>query len=109
MDAGTPAGAPAGAPGGTDDGDDYLPPCRQAGFVTAACPRCGRQLRFKTLRYTHVCGRSCDPAQRAHDQHAAAEKAINARMASLERKAERSVQHTTECTQQNVDKTKQAC
>ena len=98
MDAGTPAGAHTGAPGGTDDGNEYLPPCRQAeGFITA-CPRCGREMRLKTLRYTHVCGRSFDPAQRACEQKAAAGKAINASMASMEQPMERRVQNTKEHT-----------
>ncbi len=100
MDAGTPAGAH----NGTDDGEEYLPPCRHSVFLIVPCPQCGKQLRLKTLRYSHVCGRSFDPAQRAREQQAAAEKAINARMASMEQPAERSVQRTTERTQQDVDK-----
>jgi hypothetical protein len=94
MDAGTPAGAHTGAPGGTDDGNNCFPPCRQAeGFITA-CPRCGREVRLKTLRYTHVCGRSFDLAQWAREQQAATEKSINARMASMEKPLERRAQRT---------------
>ena len=100
MDTGTPEGTPAETP----DDNEYLPPCRQAGFFIAPCPRCGRELTLKTLRYTHVCGRSFDPEQRARELQATAGKAINARMASREQPAERSVQHTTERTQQNADK-----
>ena len=96
MGAGTPAGAHTGAPGGTDDGNEYLPPCRQAeGFITA-CPRCGRELRLKTLRSSHVCGRSFDPAQRAHEMQVAAEHTINARMASMEKPLERHAQRTVD-------------
>ena len=108
MHAGTPARTPADTPAGTPDGNEYLPPCRQAEVFITACPRCGREMRLKTLRYTHKCGRSFDPTQRAREQQAAAAKAINTRMALIEQPMERSVQHTTERTQQNVDK-KQVC
>ena len=103
---GTPAGTPAETPAGTPDDNEYLPPCRQAGFFIAPCPRCGRELTLKTLRYTHVCGRSFDPEQRAHELQAAAEKAINARMASWEQSAERRMQQPAEHTQPNLDKNK---
>ena len=102
--AGTPAETPAETPAGTPDDNEYLPPCRQAGFCLAPCPRCGRELTLKTLRYTHVCGRSFDPEQRAHELQAAAEKAINARMASWEQSAERRMQQPAEHTQPNLDK-----
>ncbi len=100
MDAGTPAETPAGTP----DDNEYLPPCRQAEVAITACPRCGREMRLKTLRYKHKCGRSFDPRQRAREQQAAAAKAINTGMALIEQPMERSVQHITERTQQNPDK-----
>ena len=53
----------------------------------------------------HVCGRPFDPAQRAGEQQAAAEKAINAQMASMEQSAKRSVEHTAQPTQRDVGKT----
>ena len=102
MRAGTPARATTDTPVDTPNGNEYIPPCRQAEVFITACPRCGREMRLKTLRYSHVCGRSFDPAERAHEQQAAAEKAINARMASMEQPTARRVQHTTE---QNLDKT----
>ena len=75
-------------PEGTD-AEKYIPPCRLAGFYMAPCPLCGRKLTLKALRYTHVCGRSFDPAQRAREQQIAAEQAIKDRMSLLERLAER--------------------
>ena len=86
------AGTTAETPEGTDAG--YLPPCREAGLFIAPCPRCGRQLRLKTLLYSHVCGRSFDHVQRAREQQVAAEKAINARMAPLEQPVKRYAEHT---------------
>ncbi len=96
MHAGTPAITPADTPADTPDGNEYIPPCRQAEVLTTACPRCGREMQLKTLRYTHLCGRSVDPAERARERQAAAETAINARMASMEQPSARCVQHTTE-------------
>ena len=83
-----------------------LPPCRQAELFIIACAICGRQMRLKTLRYSHVCGKSFHPMQRALEQQVAANNAINARMASIE-PLERGVQHTAVHTQQNAEKTKQ--
>ncbi len=80
------------------DAEEYIPPCRLAGFFRAPCPRCGRQLTLKSLRYTHVCARSFDPVQRAREQQVAAEKAINDRMTLLERSAERKVEHAADKT-----------
>ncbi len=96
-------GTPIETSEGTADGE-YIPPCRHAGLFIAACPLCGRQLRLKTLRYTHVCGRSFDPAHRALELQAAAEQAINTRMASLEQPAERRMHQPAEHTQTNLDK-----
>ena len=82
--AGTMTETSEGATADTQDGIGYLPPCREAELFIAPCPRCNRMLRLKTLSYPHFCGRSFDPAERALEQQALAEKAINARMASLE-------------------------
>ena len=71
-------------------------------FITA-CALCGRRMRLKTLRYSHVCGKSFHPMQRALEQQVAANNAINARMASIE-PLERGVQHTAAHTQQNAEK-----
>ena len=79
---------PAETPEGTD-AEKYIPPCRLAGFYRAPCPLCGRQLTLKCLLYSHKCGRSFDPAQRALEQQIAAEQAIKDRMTLLERLAER--------------------
>ena len=79
-----------------------LPPCRQAELFITSCALCGRKMRLKTLRYSHVCGKSFHPMQRALEHQVAAEKAINARMASIE-PLERRVQHTAAHTQRNVE------
>ena len=80
-----------------------LPPCRQAELFITACALCGGNMRLRTLRYSHRCGRSFHPMQRALEQQVAANNAINARMASIE-PLERGVQHTAVHTQQTGDK-----
>ncbi len=89
---GPPSGVPTGDPSGADDGYGYSPPCRQAEGFIAPCPRCGREMRLKTLRYSHVCGKSFDPTQRARELQAAAETAINAKIALMEQPMERTQQ-----------------
>jgi len=71
-----------GTPDGPSSGDEeeYLPPCRAAGRYVAPCPRCGRRVTMKTLRYSHVCGRNFDEATRAREQYHMAIKALNARV-----------------------------
>ena len=88
-------GTPTETAEGTD-AEKHIPPCRLAGLFRAPCHRCGRQLTLKSLRYTHVCGRSFDPVRRAREQQVAAEKAVNDRMALLERLAERNAEHTAD-------------
>lgn len=85
---------------------EYIPPCRQAEVFITACPLCRREMRVKTLMYSHKCGRSFDPAERAREQQTLAENAIKMRMASIKKPLERPVQHLVEHTQQNVDKNK---
>ena len=50
-------------------------------------------MKLKTLRYTHVCRRSFDVAERAGEQQIAAEAAIWARMRKLEQTTIHCVQH----------------
>ena len=100
MDAGTPTGTPAETP----DGNEYFPPCRLAEVFITECPRCGREMRVKMLRYSHVCRRSFDPTERAREMQVVAEQAINKRMALIEQPAKRCVQHTAAHTQQNTDR-----
>jgi hypothetical protein len=52
------------------------PPCRAAERYVTACPVCAREVTIKTLRYSHVCGRSFDEAARATEQQAAAHAAV---------------------------------
>jgi hypothetical protein len=88
-------GTPTETAEGTD-AEKYIPPCRLAGFYRAPCPLCGRQLTLKALRYSHVCGRSFDSAERAREQQITAEDAVKDRMASLERLAERKADQATD-------------
>ena len=90
-------------PEGTIAGE-YIPPCRQAEVFITACPLCRKEMRVKTLMYSHKCGRSFDPAERAREQQTLAENAIKMRMASIKKPLERPVQHIVEHTQQNVVK-----
>ncbi len=96
-------GTPAETPKGTDAETPTLPPCRQAELFVTSCAICGRKMRLKTLRYSHVCGKSFHPLQRALEQQVAANNAIAAIMASIEA-LERCVQHTAAHTQQKGDK-----
>ena len=43
------------------------------------CPQCGRKVQVRTLRYSHVCGRTFNPLERALEQKKAAEAAVRAR------------------------------
>ena len=97
-------GTSDGASEGTLASEEYLPPCREANFFIAPCPRCGRQLRLKTLRYSHVCGRSFNIEQRAEEHQAAAEKALNARMRALEQPRQHRVEHMEQPMAQPIDK-----
>ena len=80
---------------GTDP-EEYIPPCRLAGFYRAPCPLCGRQLTLKVLRYSHLCGRSFNPQKRALELQIEATKAINARMIKLEQPIARQTEHITD-------------
>ena len=71
------------------------PPCRAAELYLVQCPHCGRRMRLKTLRYSHICGRSFNVLERANEQQVAAEAAIKARMGTLK-------QGTTQCMQQTA-------
>ncbi len=44
------------------------------------CPLCGREMRLKTLRYAHKCGRGFDAVGRAQEQRKIADAAVLARM-----------------------------
>ena len=43
-------------------------PCRAALQSKTQCPKCHRPVSIKTLRYTHVCGRTWDVADRAREE-----------------------------------------
>ncbi len=81
-----------------------LPPCRVAEQYIVACPRCGRRVRLKTLRYSHVCGRSFNPTDRANEQQVAAEAALRARMRQTEQPPARRVQHVATAAPAPVNK-----
>jgi hypothetical protein len=61
---------------------EHEAPCRAAARIKTECPQRGRRMSVKTLRYTHVCGRSFDVLQRALEQKKLADAALKARMAS---------------------------
>ena len=58
-------------------------PCRAAARIKTERPQCGRRMSVKTLRYTHVCGRSFDVLQRALEQKKLADAALKARMVQV--------------------------
>ena len=78
----SPTGTPADTASDTEDVQQ--PPCRAAELYLVPCPHCGRRMRIKTLRYSHLCGRNFNVQIRAEEQQLAAEAAINARMRRLE-------------------------
>ena len=43
-------------------------PCRAALQSKTQCPKCHRPVSIKTLRYTHVCGRTWDVTERAREE-----------------------------------------
>ena len=45
-----------------------MAPCRLALKVKMSCPKCRRPMNFKTLKYSHVCGRTWDVAERAAEE-----------------------------------------
>jgi len=73
----TPSGTEAMS---TSSDEEYQPPCRQAARYLTQCPLCGRRVQLKTLKYSHRCGRSFDPAKRALEQQRFAEIALKSRM-----------------------------
>ncbi len=56
-------------------------PCRAAARYITNCPRCGRAVTLKTLRYTHMCARTFNYAARALEQQGLADIACLARNA----------------------------
>ena len=78
------------------------PPCRVAAQYFAPCPLCGRELRLKTLRYTHVCSKPADPATKAREMQAAAVEAVNARVAGGERTTERRLERDVERVEEQM-------
>ena len=45
-----------------------MAPCRSALKVKMSCPKCCRPMNIKTLKYSHVCGRTWDIAERAAEE-----------------------------------------
>ena len=88
----SPTGTPAGTPSDTEEVPP--PPCRAAELYLVSCPHCGRRMRIKTLRYSHLCGRNFNVQLRAEEQQMAAEAAINTRMRRLEQAPTPRVEHT---------------
>ncbi len=88
----------------SDTEETPQPPCRVAQQYIVACPRCGRRVRLKTLKYSHVCGRSFNIIDRANEQQVAADAALNARMRLLEQTPARRVQNTATAAPVQVNK-----
>ena len=45
-----------------------MAPCRLALKVKMSCPKCCRPMNIKTLKYSHVCGRTWNVAERAAEE-----------------------------------------
>jgi hypothetical protein len=45
-----------------------MAPCHLALKVKMPCPKCRRPMNIKTLKYSHVCGRTGDVAERAAEE-----------------------------------------
>jgi len=98
ADARTEAATPSEAT--THDGTDsstsaeefYEPPCRVAGRFLVRCPVCSKKVQVRTLRYSHVCGRTFNPQERALEQKKAAEAAVHARVARTQQQEYRPVE-----------------
>ena len=48
-------------------------PCRAALQSKTQCPKCHRPVSIKTLRYTHICGRTWDVAERTREEESKAQ------------------------------------
>ena len=48
-------------------------PCRAALQAKTQCPKCHRPVSIKTLRYTHICGRTWDVAERTREEESKAQ------------------------------------
>ena len=48
-------------------------PCRAALQAKMQCPKCHRLASIKTLRYTHICGRTWDVAERTREEESKAQ------------------------------------
>jgi hypothetical protein len=69
----------AGTSSGEEE-EEYMPPCRAAEQSIVPCPLCGRQVKIKTLRYSHRCARTFHTNERAQEQRKLADTAVLARM-----------------------------
>ena len=50
-----------------------MAPCRAALQAKTQCPKCHRPVSIKTLRYTHICGRTWDVAERTREEESKAQ------------------------------------
>jgi len=68
--------------------------CLAAARQRVACPRCGREVSIKVLKYSHVCGRTRDVDERAREMTEKAYAAVDerARQVAAERAAERELE-----------------
>ena len=59
-----------------------MAPCRLALKAKMSCPKCRRPMNIKTLKYSHVCGRTWDVAERAAEEEHKARSEFVASLAS---------------------------
>ncbi len=65
----------------------HSPPCRVAAKYLTNCPQCGRTVSFRTLRYTHLCGRTFRADERALEQQEVADAKFLLRLAAAKQVA----------------------
>jgi hypothetical protein len=92
------------ADAGTDseeaEEEEYEPPCRVAAKYLTNCPHCARRVSIRTLRYTHVCGRTFRSSERALEQQEVAktkmlQRSVAANQVSLTRNVAKSAMLNT--------------
>ena len=66
---------------------EYSPPCRVAAKYLTNCPQCGRRVSIRTLRYTHLCGRTFRADERALEQQEVADAKFLLRIAAAKQVA----------------------
>ena len=66
-------------------------PCRAALQAKTQCPKCHRPVSIKTLRYTHICGRTWDVAERTREEEGKAQAKHTHRRANMQTYSHKSI------------------